>query len=391
MSRRRWVLGSLAVLLVAGALVVRYVGDPVMIRFPLHVDQTVHYRGTATLTADPSTLAPLATPMVLPLQVDRTVKVVSGSYSRAVVDETVKLRFAGTTQSETYRYVMDRRSMQLLSSPASYALGSTANQMATDGTYRVNLELGANGTRSYKLFSPQTDSAATARPTGAAHRSSAGVDVIRFDTSLDHALAPYYLKSLEHSGFPAQLTAAQATAQLQAQGVNVTALVTQVTPFLTGAQVSQLEQALSSPVALSYNYFQNGWVQIEPTTGALVSSSSREGVSVAPDLSGLHQLVSALALLGNLSEVQALTKATATLSAAGHRPVLTLDFADTPASVRSSVATAKDQAQLIHLIRWQLPLGLAALGLVMLLLAAFWRPRRPATVTELPVAHPKAA
>lgn len=389
MTRRRWVFGSLAVVLVAAAVVVRYVGDPVMIRFPLNIDQTEHYTGTATVSADPATLAPLAKPMTFPLQVDRTVKVVSGSYSRAVIDETVKLRFAGTTQSDTYRYVMDRRSMQLVTSPDSYALGNKANRMAPAGSYRINLELGANGVKSYKLFAPETDSAATAVPTGPAHHSAAaGTDVIRYNTTLDAPLAPYYLASIQRSGFPAQLTAAQAAAQLQAQGVNLSELVQQVTPFLTASQLTQLQQAVSQPVPLSYHYFQNGWVEIEPTTGALISSSSREGVSVAPDLSGLHQLVTALAPLGNLSAVKALSAAYTTLSAAGHQPALTLAFDQTPASVASSVSLARDQAQMIALVRWQLPLGLAVLGLLALLLAVFWRPRRPAQVTALPVTRP---
>lgn len=389
MSRRRWVFGSLAVLLVASAVVVRYVGDPVMIRFPLNINQTAHYSGTATVSADPSTLAPLAKPMVFPLQVDRTVKVVSGSYSLAVVDETVKLRFAGTTQTDTYRYVMDRRSMQLVTSPESYALGDKTARMTPAGMFRINLELGANGTRSYKLYAPETNSASVGVPTGPAHRSAAaGVDVVRFDTTLDAPLAPYYLASIQKSGFPAQLTAAQAAAQLQAKGVNTTELVRQVTPFLSGTQLSQLQQALAQPVPLSYHYFQKGWVDVEPATGAVISSSSREGVSAAPDLSGLHQLVTALAPLGNLSEVKALSSAYTTLSAAGQQPALTMDFTQTPASVASAAALAQDQARLMALVRWQLPLGLGVLGLLALLVAVIWRPRRPAPVTELPVAAP---
>ena len=170
--------------------------------------------------------------------------------------------------------------------------------------------------------------------------------------------------------------------------MDVAALVKQVSPVLTSTQVSQLQQELARPVPLSYRYFQNGWVEVEPTTGANISASSREGVSVTPDLTGLNQVVQALAPLRSLPAVQALSKAVATMSG-GARPVLTLQFTQTPASVQSMTAVARDQAGLMALVRWQLPLALAALALVALLLAVLWRPRRPAPVTHLLLSPPR--
>lgn len=387
MSKRRWVFGSVAVVLVLMGLAVRFVGDPVLVRFPLNVDQKMQYRGTVTVMADPSTMAPLATPMVFPLTVNRTVKVVSGTYSRAVVDETTALTFAGSTQTTTYRYLMDRRTMKTLDSPQSYALGNRSFTMTPGGTYRINFPLGTSSSHSYGAFAPETGSAATATPTGPAHHSSvAGVDVITFNTALDHAVTPYYLSSLQKSGFPSQLTAAQAAAQLKAKGADLTALVQQVAPFLSSAQMTQLQQALAQPVPLSYRYFQQGQVQVEPTTGAVLSAgSTREGVSVSADLTGLKTLVSALAPLDTLPAVQALDRAAAALTSAGPQVAISMSYAQTPASVQAVTATAVDQAHLMSLIRWQLPLALVALGIVSLLLAVLWRPRRPAPVTELPV------
>ena len=92
-------------------------------RFPLNIDETTHYTGTATTTVDSTTLLPLATPKVEPLSLSRHVKVIDGDYGQAVVRETITIKAGTTTSVEKYQYVMDRRSMKFVKDPRQFAFG----------------------------------------------------------------------------------------------------------------------------------------------------------------------------------------------------------------------------------------------------------------------------
>ena len=145
MNRRRWstVAVCVGVVMLLGAAAFRVVAVPALVRFPLDVNQTAHYRGTAITYMDQSTLLPLATPKREPLTLDRHVKVVDGDFGHAVINETITITTPSTTTVEHYRYTMDRRSMKFVSGSGNYAFGDPKNVMhAAAGTYRVNFAMG---------------------------------------------------------------------------------------------------------------------------------------------------------------------------------------------------------------------------------------------------------
>lgn len=373
LKRTKWLLGAGALLAVA-AVGVKVVGEPALVRFPLNVDQTLRYTGTATVYVNPATGATLATPIRTPLTVDRSVKVVGGDFSHAVVTETDNITFAGKTQTATYRYYMNRRNMQLVDGPQSYAFDNPANRMAAAGTYRVNFPMDTTA-RTYRAWAPETNSVATATAAGKAHHDPvSGDQVITFNTSLDHAVAPYYLDFLRSQGMPTSLSAAAVASQLQASGVSISRVLADVGPRLTAAQLATLTEALARPVPLRYSYFQRGQVQVQTSTGAVVGASvSREGVTVTPDLSGTAPAVAILAPYADLPSVQALSRAVSSLSQP--RTAVSMAYSETPASIHEAVAVANSQGARMNLIQWQLPLGIGMAAVVVLLLAAVWRPR----------------
>lgn len=361
--------------LVVLSLVVTFVVSAVLVRFPLGTNQTMTYTGTATVGVNPSTLVPLASPLQFPLTIHRTVKVVSGSYSQAVVDETIHMTFAGSTRTETYQYVMNRRSMQLLTSPRSYAFGAAANRMSPNGSYRIEFPM-STAAVTYLAWAPETDSTATATPAGSAHRNAAsGAQVLTFDTSLNHPVAPYYLAYLERGGLPVQLPSATVAAELREAGVAPSQLVQAVAPQLSAVQLSELLTDLATPASLTYSYFQQGKISVEPQTGAVIDAgSAREGVSVVAASSGLQRAVT---LLAPEASMPAVKRFDALVLAMSHpQTVLSLSYAEIPASIRATAATAAHQADVMNLVQWQLPLILGVLGVVALVLAWPWRPRR---------------
>lgn len=374
LKRTKVILGSAGVVALI-AVGVRVVGDPALVKFPLNIDQSLTYTGQVSLYVNPTTGARLVSPMTLPLTINRRVKVLSGDFSHAVVEETDALNFAGSTRTETYQYYMNRRTMRLVGGSKSYAFGNPAEPILADGTYRINFPLGTSASHTYLAFAPQTDSAATATPTGPAHREPvSGKQVVTFATALDHTVAPYYSAYLNRTGMPASLSAATVTADLSAAGVDVGRLASDLAPHLSSAQMSTLTRALAAPVPLTYSYFQNGLVDVVPSTGAVISASStREGVSVTPNLSGFAAAQAVLAPYTGLSSVQTLEKAVAALSA--KQVVLQMTYSETPASVRAAAAESNKQAERMALVDWQLPVGLAGVAALLLIAAAAWRPR----------------
>ena len=148
MRRRRWgIVGACAgVVLLLGSMGVRVAVAPALVRLPLNLDETAHYTGRALTYVDAKTLVPLAKPTSVPITVDRHVKVVSGSFSHAVVDETITITAGSTKTVEQYQYVMDRRSMQLVDDPRAYAFGNAKAVMRGAGAYRVNFAMGTTAT-----------------------------------------------------------------------------------------------------------------------------------------------------------------------------------------------------------------------------------------------------
>ncbi|HET9077767.1 MAG TPA: porin PorA family protein [Acidimicrobiales bacterium] len=373
-GKRKWLLVAGTVLVVAG-IAVKLGGEPALVRYPLNIDQPLTYTGTATIGVNPSTGLPLATPLEVPLRVDRRVKVVRGGYGNAVIDETTAITFAGTTRTETYQYVMDRRNMRLIDSPQAYAFGNPANVMATGDSYRINLPMDTSAHRDYRLWAPQTDSVVTGRPTGPAHHDPvSGVEVVTFTTALDHPVAPYYMKFLEGQGMPASLSGASLAAELRADGVNLPAALQAVASHSTPARAAALATALSRPVPLTYSYFQQGSVSVEPATGAVVgATSTREGISVAPSASATAGVAAALAPYTGLPAVAQLARAAAAIAAP--HPVLSMSFTETGASARSAASTARHLADTAALISWQIPVALIALGAVLIVGAVLTMPR----------------
>ncbi|HET6965340.1 MAG TPA: porin PorA family protein [Acidimicrobiales bacterium] len=373
MKRTKWLIGAGALLAVA-AVGIKVVGEPALVRFPLNVDQTLRYTGTATVYVNPTTGARLPTPLKTPLTVDRQIKVVSGDFSHAVVTETDKIAFAGQTQTTKYQYYMNRRTMQLVNGPKSYAFDNPASLMTTGGSYRINFPLDTKvGT--YDAWAPETNSVATATSVGKSHHDPvSGDQVITFNTTLDHAVAPYYLDFLKSMGMPMSLSAASMASQLQASGVSISQVMADVGPHLTAAQMVTLTKALAQPVPLNYSYFQRGQIQVQTSTGAVVGANvSREGVAVTPVLSGTAPAVAILAPYANLPSVQALSRAVTSLSQT--QTALSMSYNETLPSIKSAVSTANDLGARADLVQWKLPIGIGAAAVVVLLIAAVWRPR----------------
>ncbi|HEY5012165.1 MAG TPA: porin PorA family protein, partial [Acidimicrobiia bacterium] len=370
MKRRRWgIVGVCAgVVLLLGSMGVRLGVAPALVRFPLDLDETAHYAGRGLTYVDAKTLLPLAKPTSVPITVDRHVKVVSGSFSRAVVDETITIKAGSTTTVEDYQYVMDRRTMQLVDDPREYAFGDPKALMSAAGSYRVNFAMGTKATGSYRSFIPEAGVSAPLKLVEDRHFHDDGrVSVIDFSTKLLHPVAPYYLAHLQAIGLPMQITTAQLQPQLVAAGVDVNKALADVGSQLTPAERTLVTDTLSRPIPLRYYFIADGIISIEPKTGALIDvHSTQEGVAVKPDLSGAAALNKVLQKYSSIPSVKAAAAGLATLSARGPQPAQMYVYTQTVPSSLHVASKARQQASQMNLIQWRLPAAMVLLGALLL-------------------------
>lgn len=372
--RRRWtsrILFLLAALFLGAGLLWGPVVAPALVRFPTNTDETMQYRGTLTLRSDLASGAPLATPVELPLRVERWVRVVDSSFDTVVVRETVR-QFVGDGKPvvEDHQFVMDRRSMKFVDDPRSWSYRRTAR---TDpgGTYRISFPLGTTATGVYPLFSPETASAYEIDG-GGQPGQRAGLDVLGFHGAFERPAAASYRANLIANGFPAALNAAGIRATLAASGVDADAVAAALSP--AGAEAWR--SIIATPAALQYSYRYDGQVAVEPRTGGEVAVDATEGPAVRPPPALFEQLRTVLAAEPTSPAVTAAFAGVDRAASAGSTPVVVARYEETPASVADTVATVRDQLDKVRLVEDRLPWVALGVGAVFLLGGLLVR-RRP--------------
>ncbi|MGZ7087749.1 MAG: porin PorA family protein, partial [Ilumatobacteraceae bacterium] len=358
----------------------RTVVAPALVRFPLDVDQTVTYTGTALTYVDPATLLPLAKPKREPLQISRRVKVVSGTFSKAVIDETVTVKTGGTTTVETYQYVIDRRSMQMVSDPRQYAFGDPKAIMHAARSYRVNFAMGTNAKGSYLAYIPEEDAVSHMVLVEGPHtHPDAHIRVLDFSSKRNGPVAPYYLAHLKQMGLPMQVTASQLAPVLAADGIDVNRALADVGPFLTPAEKALVSATLAKSVPLHYFFLSDGLVSIEPKTGTLIDvHTHQQGIAVQPDLSGASVLRPMLNKYAAIPSVRALSNGLAALAKRAPPVAESYTYTQTVPSSLAVTKMARDHVRTMNLIDVRVPAAIAVLGFIVLGLGLIlsWRSRR---------------
>lgn len=392
---RRWPTWSWAVgaILMVAALVFGLLGIPALVRFPLSTDVTVHYNGTFELYVNQTTLQTLTAPVKVPMTVERTVKVRSGSFTNAVVTEDDTLKPGSMSLHQDFQYLMNRRTMAFENGSQTIMFSQRAK---TDiaGTVRINFPLGTSATGRYLAWSPETDTAVVVAHGRGPHAMTgvSGVKVVDFTSAVTGPASPYYRRWLIANGFPASLAPAQLESMLTSAGVNLSTLSTSLLPVLTPSQRTLVEHLLSTPVPLDYTYAYRGIVAVEPRTGAIIwVDTTNESVSAAPASSVVDELRPLLTEYANVPGVSSLSNALTTLSAP--RLVERDTWVETRASSQHMANLAVQQIRTINLVD-ALPWVVGGLGLVLLVIGLAFRrrPRHPVPVSaKLPATVPPKA
>ncbi len=388
-------------LVVAGVLAVAallwmLVAVPALVKYPTDLNVDLQYKGTFTVLVDPTTSAPLAEPMVLPLTVDRHIEAVgdeSGA-SLVVVRETIRQRAGDLLDvTQTNQYVMDRSTLKNVADDRAFAF-DPANVVDRAGAYRLNLPFDTSTNQTYEIYKNEIDgtyhiAADTQTPTG----SIDGVDVSYFLASVNEApISDAYLAELSKAvPLPTSLTLDQMKPQLLVSGIDVDAVLAALAPSLTPDDTATLAKFAGESIGLDYVLSFGGRMAVEPVTGADVQVAVNESVGVRPQVTNMPALLEVLGHYPDVPEAVAAGTALDKLVNGPAIPVFTYSYEQTPASVSDVAAKASSMRHQVLLAKVWLPLGLAVAALLSLAIGVviFLRRRpRPTDLTPIDETQP---
>lgn len=373
--RRRWPWALVAVgaVIFASAFVWKSEAVPRLEKFPSDLDTTLNYSGTFTQYVDPSTAAPLPTPLAKALNVDRHVFVVSSTSDTAVVREDITIKIEGMKDGfESHQYVIDRTTMQNLKSPQAWAFKET-NVLDRAGTYRINFPMKLTpGT----VFPSYKDETATrlevpSDPAILPEKPNGVTQVVLRAEGANVPLTDAYLQQLDSMmPMPRQLTLVQLQPALLAAGVDVDATLKALVPVISQADLSILGGLAGNPIKLQYVTSFAATTTVNPPTGAnLDVKGVSESVGAMPDAAALPPL---LDVLGRYMDVPEVAKSVNGLKAmaAQPMPLFKQDYQMTPASLDSVSSDVADMVKQMNLAETTVPWALGILGFVMALAGA---------------------
>ena len=384
-------------LFVAAAVLWWLFAVPALVKYPTDVDVSPRYEGSLRLFADPETFAPLAEPLAVPLTIERHLEAVgdeSGS-SRVLVRETLVQKAGQIDLTQENVYVLDRRSMENVADDRAYAFDET-NVADRSGSYRLQLPMDLDESGTYEIYSNNIGDTYRLEGTGDSYEA-AGLTLDQFRATLDYTpVAEAFLDDLRRAvALPEELTIQQLQPQLQQLGIDVTALAGALAPVVSPADAQVLAQLGSQAVPLVYVYRLDGTIGVEPRTGTEVDVSSvTEVIAVRPNFTALAPLLELLARYPQEPAALAAGEALEVLAGIQPTPVAEFSYGQTDASVADIAAEAKDQRDLINLAERLVPIGLLAVGGLLILVGVFLyfrRPREEQVVTLPPSSTARSA
>lgn len=366
------------IIFIVAAILWWAIAVPALVKFPDKLDSKPVYEGDVDLYQNPLTGELLAKPITAPLTVERAYKSVDDQYDsgKAVVEETITQTVTvlgmATTIVEPSQYVLDRKTIENIDDPRSWAYKEN-NQVDRAGTYYINFPFDLNKDQTYKIYENKVGTSYEAtKNTEKDEEDLNGLKVYNFVGEIKSTpLTDFYVT---YSSYPTAMSFDELKKTLSAAGLDVDAFLALLTPVLEPADAAALAQLAAQPVSLRYEYSNTGDVSIEPKTGSVVKLSNVvEIITVSPNLDTLkNTLVQLLAKYkdkGTPELVAATEKVQAAMTSIGNAPpqkIYEARYTQTDESVKQAVQDAKDSIGKINWVKVYIPWILLILGAAVL-------------------------
>ena len=327
------VLGAVGVVLIALALVIRFVVVPIATQLPGSTDLPVTYSGTGTLLNSAALQSGDTSHVIasnVPITVDRQVKVTNVHGGTAIVADDLTIHAGNETLPSDHTYALDRTTLEGVAPPEGITVEPSVGALSSA------FPIGPAASGVYRFYDSTTRNIVPVGYAGHATREGRAVNVYTI-SSVGSVKDPGLLKMLPPS-LPKKLLA------------SIAALL----PASVRAEVTPATlAALPDPVPLSYTGTTHITAYVDEQTGVPIDEAISEQV-----------VVNVAAGARTLSLI----------------PVLALDFHVTPASMQYLANKASTSGELLTVIEVIVPLVLAVIGIVLIVIAILRRRRRAPAV-----------
>jgi hypothetical protein len=343
-------------------------------KIPDDFDLKGEVKGYVKVFMDPMTQAMLTTPLELPMEGERRYVALpeESDSSIVVLQELISYDISGMQQAEEVsQYVVDRESYMNVRDDRSWSY-DPAFTADRSGTYMLPapgveeddvIPMWHNATGIFEIRISPEDGV----------QDLDGVEVYNFTVQVEGAnVTDAFMGYLQESyQLPTEISFDEIKTMMQAQGVDLDALLGALMPVLTPEDAAALQAATAEPIALDYKVSFSRGVLLEPTSGAILNSyESTDLIYIVPDTSALVSLAGIFQKYQDNPQVAEILQRVAPKLAEMDEvriDVQEISFSQTEESVNDLLDDAKKGLLMLSLVKLYLPLAVIILGALMVL------------------------
>jgi hypothetical protein len=396
--------GIVGIVLVVVAIVWWVALAPMLTKLPSDLDVKMDFQGQLTQYIDSTTgqSFPAGQEKVLPLTILRTFAALPEMYtsSVAVCDDTVSMNIAGQElPAQVTRYAMDRKTRTCIESAENWAYSPKIVLPGRVGFYGTLMPGGLKVGDTISLFSNDPAKVFDVKVVEKIDNyKGLGITVMKIDAKRASAeyYAPVAQALLGGQGLPMELTFEQLSAQLKAQGLDLSTLLAALASVASPEDMLSLQAMTQQPVKVIYKQESGDVVYVEQKTGATVGATLDRTTTMQVDTSGL---LAAFAIIGKYASdptigpaITQVMQGAAGLATAPPNKVFNQNMTIIDTSEATLAADAKGKASMLNVANVVVPVVVLIVGILLLLLGGYLIFRaRKASTGATPPATPTAA
>jgi hypothetical protein len=378
------VLIVIGVILIVAAILWWAIAVNLLVKFPSDVNVTPIYEGDVDVYQDLLTGQLTKQATNFPLSIERHYESVSDEYdsSKAVVIEsitqTVEVPLAPQKLVDTSQYVIDRKSIENVDDPRSWAF-EPRFPVNRAGSYYLSFPMDLDKDKEYQIFENKV--AGTYPMTKQADEDEQdleGLKVYLFEGVLEPTKVTEdyleYSNTKSPGQYPLTLSFDGLKAMIAADGVNIDPYLALLDATLTPEEMARLNEAISKPIELTYKFYTGGKVAIEPKTGSIIRLYDvTEGFMVEPEVNALFENLQTMLPSFAAAHPEQLKDATnqlfaqlAPLMEAEPNKIYEAHYSQTEASIKEAAQDAKDSIGMINWVKVYIPWILLIIGAAVL-------------------------
>ncbi len=376
-TKLRIVVGSVGLVLVVLAIVWWTLIAGALTKLPSDIDTQMDFQGTLTQYMDSATQQPLPAgkEMAVPFTVARTFAAVPDKFTSGtgVFTDTLAMNLAGQERpAQVSQYALDRKTRKCVQSNENWAYSPMIVLDDRVGNYGPLFPGGlAVGDTVTAFFNDPNKAFDVKVVEKIDDYNGLGITALKIDAT--RPSTPYYepiaQAVLGSMGLPMELTFAQLSAQLKAQGLDLESLLAGVAAVASPEDLQALLATTQQPIKLVYQQESGDVIYIEQKTGATVGADFDRTTTFQVDTSAL---MGAFAIVGKYAgdpnvgpAIQAAMQAATQMVQAGPTKVFNQSMSITKASEADLAGQAKDKATLLGFVDIWIPLIIVVIGAIL--------------------------